>query len=641
MKTIKKRALMNSYTKIKTVLSLCFFILCTSFSFAQDINETWIKDNYCKKEYMIKMRDGISLYTAVYTPNNSKEHHPILMTRTPYSCSPYGIDKMNNSLWNSYLKEYVSEEYIFVFQDVRGKYMSEGEFENIRPFIANKKKKTDIDESSDTYDTVDWLIGNIPNNNGKVGIYGTSYPGFYSTMAAASGHPAIKAASLQAPVFDWFMGDDFHHNGAFMLRDAFHFFGGFGQHRPKPTTKGARSNVSYSTDDYSFFLNKGNIAELSKLYGDSIQFWNDMMNHPNYDGWWQARSAKNACYNLKPAILVVGGLFDAEDCHGTWQTYKAIAEQSKETDNRIVVGPWHHGGWNRPDGSQLGDILFGENTSEYYQQKIEIPFFNYHLKGVGDLSSLKKAIVFFSGENNWKEFDQWPSDDVQYTDIYLTENQSLQYKKPTIQDSYSHYISDPNKPVPFLPETLKKRPKEYMVADQRFASQRPDVLCFETGTLEDELTLAGPITIDLKVAISSTDADFVVKIIDVFPNDFTYAGKGYGKDSDKDRIMAGYQMMVRGDVMRGKYRNSFSHPEAFVPDETTSVRFELPDIAHTFGKGHKLMIQIQSTWFPLVDRNPQVFTDIYHCQAKDFVKTGIKIFHDKNHASKITLPIFK
>lgn len=590
---------------------------------------------------MVKMRDGISLYTAVYTPNNNSEKHPFLITRTPYSCSPYGNDDMNRNLWNSYLNEYAKEGYIFVFQDVRGKYMSEGEFENVRPFIKNKKKKSEIDEASDTYDTAEWLVKNIRNNNGNIGVYGTSYPGFYSTMAAASGHPAIKAVSPQAPVCDWFMGDDFHHNGAFMLRDAFSFFEAFGQYRPEPTTTGARRFVSYQTDDYTFHLNKGSIAELSKIYGDKIQFWNEMMNHPYYDGWWQDRSAKKACYDLKPAMLVVGGLFDAEDSYGTWQTYKAIKEQSKNTDSRLVIGPWSHGGWNGADGSYLGDILFGEKTAEYYQKNIEIPFFNYHLKGKGNIDNLKKAIVFFSGENEWREFDSWPSQKVSYKDLYLSKNNSLEYQSPTESGSFSSYISDPNKPVPYIGEILKNRPKEYMVADQRFATQRPDVLCFETEALDHNLTLAGEVSVDLKVAITSTDADFVVKIIDVFPDGFSYDENEYGKDSNKGRIMAGYQMLVRGDVMRGKFRNSFTHPEAFIPNNIEHVQFVLPDVAHTFAKGHKLMIQIQSSWFPLVDRNPQIYADIYHCTPEDFKKAEIKIFHNKEYPSKVILSILQ
>ena len=624
----------------KIFLTLLLIALSLSF-FSQTIDEAWIKEHYTKKEYKITMRDGIKLFTAVYMPKDTKEKHPFIMTRTPYSCAPYGEDKFQSRLWEFHWREYAKEGYIFVFQDVRGRWMSEGEFMDVRPFNPNKKKKTDIDEASDSYDAVDWLVKNIPNNNGNVGVFGTSYPGFYSNMAALSGHPAIKAVSPQAPVTEWFMGDDFHHNGVFMLCDAFNFYSEFGQPRPKPTTVGPKDFVYYTNDNYKFYLETGALSNFTKLMGDSIKFWLDLMNHPNYDEWWKARDARIGCKNVKPAMLTVGGLFDAEDCYGAWNLYKAIEKQSPTTNNKIVMGPWFHGGWSKSDGSYLGNVRFGSKTSKYFQENIEGPFFNYYLKGKGSIDQLAEATIFFTGENAWKKFNTWPPQDMKPTPIYLMSNNRLSFNKNTSGNDHSSYTSDPSKPVPYTEDVSTSRTREYMTDDQRFAARRPDVLTFQTDVLTEDMTLAGTLTADLKVAISTTDADFVVKIIDVFPDGFTYDTLVDGKGNGKNYLMDAYQMLVRGEIMRGKFRNSFEKPEAFEPNKMTTVKFDLPDVAHTFKKGHRLMIQIQSTWFPIADRNPQQFMDIYHAKDSDFIKSDIKIYHDANNASSIMLPILK
>lgn len=621
------------------ILTLC--VILSISSNAQTIDEQWVRDNYTKKEYSIPMRDGVKLFTAVYAPKDTKEKHPFLMIRTPYSCAPYGEDRIQSRLYNFHWKEYLKEGYIFVIQDVRGRWMSEGTFMDVRPFNPNKKKKTDIDEASDTYDAVDWLVKTIPNNNGNVGVFGTSYPGFYSTMAALSGHPAIKAVSPQAPVTEWFLGDDFHHNGAFMIGDAFNFYSGFGQPRPKPTTVGPKEFNYYTQDKYKFYLETGALKNFSKLMGDSILFWKDLMNHPNYDAWWKERDARVGCKNVKPAILTVGGLFDAEDCFGAWRLYEAIEKQSPATNNKIVMGPWFHGGWSKGDGSYLGNIRFGSKTSTYFQNNIEIPFFNYHLKGKGTIDQLAEASIFFTGENNWKSLSAWPPKDMVATPLYFNDHGALSFEKSTSSGSFTGYTSDPSKPVPYTEDVLNYRTREYMTDDQRFASRRTDVITFKTAVLENDLTLAGTLTPDLKVAISTTDADFVVKIIDVFPDDFEYDSTTYGAGGDKGYLMAAYEMLVRAEVMRGRYRNSFEKPEAFVPGKTTTVKFDLPDIAHTFKKGHRLMIQVQSSWFPLADRNPQQFVDIYHCEDKDFIKCDIKLYHDAANGSCIVLPVLK
>ena len=602
-------------------------------------DSAWIKDNYTKLEQYIPMRDGIKLFTAIYIPNDKTEKHPILVTRTPYSCAPYGKE-FSSRLWERHWKYYARENYIIVVQDVRGRWMSEGEFEDVRPFNKNKTG-IETDEASDTYDAIDWMVKNLPGNNGNVGVFGISYPGFYSTMAAASGHPALKAVSPQAPVTDWFMGDDFHHNGAFFQLDGFGFYSGFGKPRPKPTTIGSAGFNFKVRDNYKFFLEAASLKKLAALMGDSIQFWKKMYAHPNYDTWWQARDARRAMYNVNPAMLVVGGLFDAEDCYGAWNLYKAIEKQNPSANNKIVMGPWSHGQWSSGDGSFLGNVKFGMNTAHWYQNNIEIPFFNYYLKGKGEVEKIPEATIFFSGENQWKKLDQWPPAAMQSKDIFLTENGGLSWTAPAGKESFSAYTSDPAHPVPYTEDVHHGRTREYMTDDQRFAARRPDVLTFQTDVLTEDITLAGVVTANLKVSISGTDADFVVKIIDVFPDDFIYPGDKpqAGRTAGGSYPMGGYQMMVRGEIMRGKYRNSFETPTPFKPGKVETVRFDLPDVAHTFKKGHRLMIQIQSSWFPLADRNPQQFMNIYEANETDFKKAVIRIFHDAKNQSSIVLPV--
>jgi len=623
---------------------LLFYLLIFAgfVSTAQQIDSTWIRNNYTKKEVYISMRDGVQLFTSLYIPKSTKEAHPILITRTPYSCKPYGEENFNSN-WNNYKSEYFKEGYIVVNQDVRGRWMSEGKFEDVRPFIANKKDK-EIDEASDTYDTVDWLIKNIQNNNGKVGVFGISYPGFYSTMAAASNHPAIKAVSPQAPVTNWFIGDDFHHNGAFFLMDAFSFYTtlgwSFGVPHRKPVREDAPSVGFPDHDIYKFYLELGSLKNLTKLTGDSIAFWTEMMEHPNYDEWWKARDARNATKNLHPAMLWVGGLFDAEDCWGAWNAYKAAEGNNPgKAFNKIVEGPWYHGQWASNDGTHHGNIRFGTNTSEYYQQHFEIPFFNYFLKGEGDISQIAEANVFITGSNEWKSFTQWPPQNRIEKTIYLQSNGRLTEVKPKIENQFTEYISDPAKPVPYEEKVHFNRTREYMSNDQRFAARRPDVLAFQTDTLTEDLTVTGSVIVDLMTSISTTDADFVVKVVDVFPDylGFNDVDIYAEKNADDSYPMGGYQMLVRAEVFRGRYRNSFEKPLAFTPGKVEEVKFELPPIAHCFKKGHR--VQIQSSWFPLVDRNPQQFVDIYHCDESDFVKSEIKIYHDVQNASKIILSV--
>jgi hypothetical protein len=605
--------------------------------FAQSsLDSAWILDNYYKIERMIPMRDGVKLFTSMYIPKDTTEKHPILMTRTPYSCAPYGEKNFRN-FWSGYQRLYMRENYIIVFQDVRGRFMSEGVFEDVRPFNPAKKSPQETDEASDTYDAIEWLLGNLPNNNGRVGVFGISYPGFYSTMAALSGHPALKAVSPQAPVTEWFIGDDFHHNGALMLMDGFAFYTRFGVPRPYPVKNYSGGYQLNTMDNYNFYLKTGALKNFAALMGDSIRFWKDLYAHPNYDDFWKSRNVRNHVQGIKPAMLVVGGLFDAEDCYGAWRLYEAIEKKNPASSfNKIVMGPWYHGQWSRPDGSYLGNVRFGSKTAEWYQNHIEVPFFNYHLKGKGNISAQKEATIFITGRNEWKEYDQWPPAGKKDQYLYFQPGGGLDGVKPTVTGSFSEYTSDPSKPVPYTEDVHANRTQEYMTDDQRFASRRPDVLVFETPVLNKDITVTGTVIADLLVSLSTTDADFVVKVIDVYPDNYRQMS-----GPQNNYPMGGYQMLVRGEIFRGRYRNSFENPTAFTPNKVERVKFELPDIAHTFQKGHRIMIQVQSSWFPLADRNPQQFINIYTADDKDFRKAQIRVYHDSKNASGVVLPILE
>lgn len=595
---------------------LALLVLLPALTKAQS-DSAYIRDNYTKAEYQIAMRDGIKLYTVVYSPKDQSKKYPIMMQRTPYSVGPYGKENFKTSLGPS--THFVHEGFIFVYQDVRGKYMSEGEFMDVRPINENKKGK-DFDESSDTYDAINWIIKNVANNNGKVGVWGISYPGFYSSMAALSGHPALKAVSPQAPVTNWFLGDDFHHNGAFFMFDGLSFYSGFGKKRPYPTTEGQPGLVYPTPDAYDFYIKLGALKNVNDriLHGE-IPFWNDLMAHPNYDEFWQARDARCYMKKVKPAIMTTGGFFDAEDAWGALETYKTLEKNNPGIDNRLVMGPWFHGGWARGKGDFFGDIKFGSETSTWYQKNVEFPFFMQYLKDAPK-AQLAEATLFDIGADKWREFSEWPTKNAKPADLLL-QGGYVFIDRPSdrlVLDRSgfsSTFVSDPAKPVPFQDGVSNKRSREYMIADQRFAAKRPDVLVYESPVLSEDFTLAGPIIADLLVKVTGTDADFVVKIIDVYPD----SSSNYVLNNQEVKL-GGYQMLVRGEIMRGKYRNSFEKPEAFQAGKETQVKFSLPDVVHTFRKGHKLMIQIQSSWFPLVDRNPQKFMNIYEANDSDFSK---------------------
>jgi putative CocE/NonD family hydrolase len=594
-----------------------------------------IKASYTKYEYMIPMRDGVRLFTVVYVPKDTSDKYPMLMVRTPYSCRPYGVDEYPSRLGPG--GKFADERYIFVSQDVRGCWMSEGQFVDVRPHIADKRSPSDVDEASDTWDTIDWLIKNVPGNNGRVGQWGISYPGFYTAAGMIDAHPALKASSPQAPLVDWFMGDDWHHNGALQLAHGFNFLVDFGRPRPGPIKRNRRPRFEAGTPDaYQFFLDMGPLREAEEKYMKGrVAFWQQLMEHGTYDEFWQARNLRPHMKNIRHAVMTVGGWFDAENLFGALETYRSVERLSPESENTIVMGPWSHGGWGG-SGASLGDVSFNADTGEYFRDNIQFPFFERHLKGERD-TKRPEAWVFQTGTNQWREYDDWPPRNVEFKDLFLRAGGKLAFT-PADEDSdepgYDQYWSNPHRPVPIMEGTSRGMPREYMVADQRFAARRPDVLVYQTEILGTDLAVAGPIEVELHVATSGTDADWVVKIIDVYPND-----RQDPSDNPRGVRYGGYQQLVRGDVFRGKFRESFEEPMPFVPDEPTRIVFSLHDICHVFRPGHRLMVQIHSSWFPLFDRNPQKFVDIYSAGLEDFQTARQRVYLTADRPTRLKLPV--
>ncbi|GAB3350584.1 CocE/NonD family hydrolase [Arachidicoccus ginsenosidivorans] len=599
---------------------ILLFVYSYTTAFAQpNLAKDYIKNHYTKAEYMIPMRDGVKLYTAVYTPKDTSMQYPFMLNRTCYSAGPYGKDNFPARLGPS--PEFTRSGFIFVYQDVRGKYKSEGSWTEITPFIPHKTG-SQHDEASDTYDAVDWLIHHAAHNNGKVGVWGISYPGFFATNAALSGHPAIKAVSPQAPVTNWFLGDDTHHKGAFFLMDEVGFDYWFANSTNGPNKNKLPKLELPIKNAYDFYLKLGPVSQVNALYyHHQVPFWDTVLMHPNYDQWWQARDISAHMHHVKPATLLVGGWYDAEDLWGTLETYKTIEKNNPGNTNTLIMGPWNHGGWAGTHMDHLGDIAFNGNTSRWFQKNIEFPFFVHYLKNEPQ-PNLPEAVLYDVGLNRWNKFDAWPAKAAKDIKYFFNTNGQLTNAPSVSNKNFATYISDPAHPVPYQGGIRKSRGITYMIDDQRFASKRKDVLSFTTPILKENTTLAGPVKAHLNVSISTTDADFVVKIIDVYP------------DSARGK-MSGYQALVRAEVMRGKYRKSFTNPLPFTPGKITKVDYTLPDLLYTFKKGHKIMIQVQSSWFPLVDRNPQVFENIYKAKAADFTAATIKLYFDKNHPSYI------
>jgi uncharacterized protein len=593
-----------------------------------------VKANYTKYEYKIPMRDGKRLFTAVYVPKDQGQKYPIMLTRTPYSCQPYGADQYRDVLGPSSL--FTKAVYIFAYQDVRGRWMSEGEFVNMRPHNPDKKGPTDIDESTDTYDTIEWLVKHVDNNNGRVGMSGISYPGFYTAAGMIDAHPALKAVSPQAPVTDWFVGDDWHHNGALFLPHIFNFMSRFDRPRPQPVKK---FNVQFdhdTPDGYDYFLKLGPLSEAGKRYfkGEAA-FFDEAMKHGAYDEFWKARNLRPHLKDIKPDVLTVGGWFDAENLFGALEVYKNVKKNSPKTNNFLVMGPWVHGGWGGGDGLKLGDVTFNAKTAEFYREHIELPFFEKRLKDKASDVVHPEAWAFETGTNVWRKHDSWPPKNAKSKSLYFHAGGKLLEESPPNskpEEGFDEYLSDPAKPVPFIDKIAIGMSPEYMTADQRFAGRRPDVVVYATDPLEEDVTIAGPVNADLFVSTTGTDSDWVVKVIDVYPSDYPDPNP-----NPTGVRMGNYQQLVRGDVMRGKFRNSFEKPEPFSPGQPTEVKFALNDIYHTFREGHRIMIQVQSSWFPLVDRNPQTFVDIYSAKESDYRKATQRVYRTRELASRVTV----
>lgn len=651
------------------VLAAAAVVAQTEFSKEQRELAEYIRDHYTKREVYIPMRDGVKLFAAIYEPKDKDKKYPIMFDRTPYSVAPYGPKEFKTSLGPSEL--FAREGYIFVYQDVRGRYMSEGVYEDVRPYIHNKTGNQ-IDETTDAYDTVEWLIKNVPNNNGRVGVWGISYPGFYTSMTGIDGHPAVKAISPQAPIADWFRGDDTNHNGALFLAQNFGFFSYMGQVRPSPT--GSNDYVKpfpYGTPDgYKFFLEMGGLGKSGDLYWQKVgfrsKFWDQLLLHPNYDQFWKERNILPNLKNIRAAVMTVGGWYDNEDLYGALETYRWIEKQNPGIYNVLVMGPWFHGGWARSEGDWLGTAYFGGKTGVHYRATYELPFFNYFLKDKGDISQIKEVNAFDTGANQWASFGAWDPTAAVATPIYLRRGGALSLAEPTAANTatltqggspaaFDEYVSDPWNPVPYTQKITIGYPVDFMTEDQRFVATRPDVLVYQTEPLKEELTVAGNIRPEIFISSSGTDSDFIVKLIDVFPDDYNYPETGNKlPGGEPERVKppdtsawsvfkpGGYQMLLRAEPMPARFRNSFETPSPLVANRPTKISYVMPGVVHTFKKGHRIMVQIQSTWFPLVARNPQKFMPNYKLGTDaDFQKATQRVYHTVAQPSRIVLPVMK
>lgn len=602
----------------------------------------FIKERYVKREYQVPMRDGAKLFTAVYAPRETSQTFPMILIRTQSGLRPYGEDQYPEMLAGpSPLPHLAREGYIFVVQDVRGRWMSEGAFVNLRPHNPMKSTPQDIDESSDTYDTIEWLLKHVPNHNGRVGLYGTSYRGFYAAAGLVDAHPAVKAASPQAPIVDWFLGDDWRHNGALYLAHVFHYMPTIGKPRPHPVKEPLFSRFEYGTPDaYDFFLRLGPLSNVDAgHFHGGVPFWNELMAHDTYDDFWKSRVLLPHLKEVKPAVMVVGGWFDAENLNGALAMHRRLEEVSANDNHFLVMGPWIHGGWNagQADGETLGEISFGSKTAAFFRDEIELPFFEFHLKGKGEFRP-PKAWIFETGANEWRRRGHWPPKETRQSSFFFRANGKLAADRLPEEAGndvgFDEYLSDPSRPVPSLDRTGSGMQPELMCADQRFAARRPDVLVYETDVLPEDMTLVGPIDVELHVSTTGTDSDWIVKVIDVFPGDAPDP-----KPNPAGVRLGGYQQLVRGDAMCGRFRNGFGKAEPFTPGEPASIRFQLRDVCHTFRAGHRMMVQVQSSWFPLVARNPQTFVDALSAKESDYRKATQRVFRSKERPSRIVVRV--
>ncbi len=608
----------------RIVAGILALLVLSGTARAGDVTKEWLRDNYVKSEVFIPMRDGVRLHTAVYEPRDG-ELHPLIMVRTPYGLAPYG-EAFSGAL-TSWMSVFAAHSYIIVFQSVRGTYLSEGSFVNIRPLSPKAGDGEGLpDEATDTYDTAEWLLENT-SCSGSIGVKGVSYPGYYATMAGLSGHPSIKAISPQAPVCDWWKGDDIHHNGIPML-DIYNFAASFFRERKEPSREGKASLIRIDRKATDYFMAHPDFPSLTENFGERVPYWETVLAHPDYDDYWKSVSVTGQIRDVRPAVLVVGGSYDAEDCYGALETYRALREQSPSTETFFVYGPWGHGSWRDAKYDRLGETVFGTGSSTWFMERIEYPFFAWYLEGKGEKpapvhvlpSAAREGGVAHDTADDWQTFASWPPPGISPERYYLDRNLLLGPPGSPKIRKFRRYVSDPADPVPYLDpaEIQNGFDKKYMAADQRFTASRKDVLTWTSTPLKEEKTAEGPVRVHLEAAVSTTDADFIVKLIDVRPD--------------------GYEMLVRGDGFRARYRRGWDVPEALVPGEKTALEFTLNDIAHVFRKGHRLMVQVQSSWFPLMALSPQFFqNNPYEVPFSDYQKAEITLYND----SWIEIPILQ
>ncbi|MFN8060448.1 MAG: CocE/NonD family hydrolase [Vicinamibacterales bacterium] len=585
-----------------------------------------LRDHYRKREVMIPMRDGVRLYAAIYEPLDTSRRYPILIARDAYGARPYGPDAYRP--WAGAYTDFSKEGFIFVYEDVRGRWMSEGTFVHHEPYVENGLRPN---STTDMHDTVEWLLANVANHNGRVGQRGVSWPGWEVAMGMIDAHPAIRASSPQAPPQDQFLGDDYHSGGAFQLAYGFAWMSQNARARTGPTPSDT-STFDYGTPDgYRFFLELGAAANAKRYFGDAVPTYDEFMRHGTYDDYWRARNVPQHLAGVTHPVLIVGGWFDAEDFAGPFHLLRGLDRLSPGHQAHLVVGPWDHGGWGRNVGDTFAGIPFGSATGDFFRQQVELPFFRAHLGDQGTLD-LPKALMFETGGNRWRRCDTWPPVSTPRT-LYLHGNGAASFDREQAA-AFDEYVSDPAKPVPYTAEIIATEGRRWTVEDQRFVASRPDVLAYETTPLTDDLTIAGPTPAELFVSTTGTDGDWVVKLIDEYPDD--------APDPVPNPLglrMGGYQMLVVGDIKRAKFRRDYSRPEPMVPGRVTRVPVELGDRYHTFRKGHRVMVQIQSSWFPMFDRNPQTFVDIYHAQPSDYRRATHRVHRGGTSSSALALPV--
>ncbi len=614
---------------LRCLFAVTLALIAPALMHAQPIEP--VVNRFTKTEAMIAMRDGVKLYTTIYVPKNVKGPLPFILLRTPY-----GIDSRGPQSLQSYLKDLADEGYIFVFQDIRGRHKSEGTFVMSRAPRDPKDAKA-IDENTDTNDTIDWLLKNVPDNNGKVGMLGISYPGWLTQMAALDPHPALKAVSPQAAPADQFLGDDFHHNGAFRLSYGFEYVAMMETDKLNTMFKFDRH------DTYEWYLKLGALSNVNpKYFKGKMPTWNDFVKHPNYDDFWQKQAFAPYLNKVTVPSLHVAGWFDQEDFYGALKIYELLEKHDKNNQNFLVVGPWNHGGWANGPGDSLGRIKFDSATGAHFRAKVQAAWFNHFLKDKGKLDQ-PEALMFQTGSNKWVAHDRWPPKDAVVKKLYFHGDGKLAIAPPPEEKrtglgeiTYDRYISDPAKPVPYRPRPVTptypgKEWQIWMVEDQRFVHQRPDVLSYETEPLAEDVTVAGSLTAKLFASTSGTDSDFIVRLIDVYPE--TYA---------KDPSMRGYQLLISGEPMRARFRKSFEKPEPVKVNEVNEYTIDLHWSHHCFRKGHKIMVQVQSSWFPLIDRNPQKYVpNIFEAKDGDFQSAEQRVYRTPRWPTHVSMQVIK